>query len=265
MKLGKKTGALRWLDPDWSIIRWVKNLIDDEDEDSLPVAKQYHSNGAPHLNDMSAPGNEFASESVMPQDVLPSNVGSEKQPAHAIIISSIFSCLVTLFGLYLCLKVMLPKHRFERNSNLTVFYLTAFSYLIISVIPLSSSDSEVVYNFHKKWDHHPHTVVGICTEIFRLAVILFHLSSITNLFLLTINRKFKDMESVSRWAIFLREFNLVGTFVCLAFLIPLRADFDWILSSPLPYISATIFILAMQPDSKLEIVLNIVILLLIYL
>ena len=197
--------------------------------------------------------------------MLPSNMDmNEKQPAHAIIISSIFSCLVTLFGLYLCLKVMLPKHRFERNSNLTVFYLTAFSYLIISVIPFSSSDSEVVYNFHKKWDHHPHTIVGVCTEIFRLAVILFHLSSITNLFLLTINRKFRDMEAVSRWAIFLKEFNIVGSFVCLAFLIPLRADFDWMLSLPIPYLVAAIFIFAMQPDSKLEIVLNMVILILIY-
>ena len=29
----KKQGALRWIDPDWSIVRWVKNLINDEDED----------------------------------------------------------------------------------------------------------------------------------------------------------------------------------------------------------------------------------------
>jgi len=60
-----------------------------------------------------------------------------------------------LFGSYLCTKVLLPKNRFERNSNLTVFYLTAFSYLIISVILLTNPDSEVAYNFHKKWDHRP--------------------------------------------------------------------------------------------------------------
>ena len=48
---------------------------------------------------------------------------------------------------------MLPNHRFERNSNITVFYLAAFSFLIISVIPLSSTDSEVVFHFHKRWDH----------------------------------------------------------------------------------------------------------------
>ena len=103
---------------------------------------------------------------------------------------------MTLFGLYLCLKVMLPKNRFERNSNLTVFYLTAFSYLVISLIPLNNADSEVIFSFHKKWDHHPTSIMGVCTEIFRLAVILFHLSSITNLFLLTMNRKFKEVEQV---------------------------------------------------------------------
>lgn len=172
---------------------------------------------------------------------------------------------MTLFGLYLCLKVMLPDHRFERNSHLTVFYLTAFSFLIISVIPVSNEDSEVIYNFHKKWDHHPMTISGVCTEIFRLGVTLFHLSSITNLFLLTINRKFKDMEKLQSWASFLRDCNIVGTFICLAFLIPLRQDFDWFLSLPIPYIIACIFLFALQPDSRLETVLNIVILILAYL
>lgn len=130
-------------------------------------------------------------------DVMPPEIANEKQPAHAIVISSIFSSLVTLFGLYLCMKIMLPSNRFERNSNLTVFYLAAFSFLIISLIPLDSgSDSEVVFKFHKKWDHHPESIVGVCTEIFRLAVILFHLSSITNLFLLNLERKFRTMDQV---------------------------------------------------------------------
>lgn len=156
-------------------------------------------------------------------DIMPPEISNENQPAHAIIISSIFGSLVTLFGLYLCMKIMLPSNRFERNSNLTVFYLTAFSYLLVSLIPFDSgADSEVVFKFHKKWDQHPESIVGVCTEIFRLGVILFHLSSITNLFLLTLNRKFKSMEKVQKWATFLREFNIVGTFVCLAFLIPLR-------------------------------------------
>lgn len=199
-------------------------------------------------------------------DVMPPEIENEKQPAHAIIISSIFSSLVMLFGLYLCMKIMLPNNRFERNSNLTVFYLTAFSYLIVSLIPFDNNvDSEVVFKFHKKWDHHPESIVGVCTEIFRLAVILFHLSSITNLFLLTLNRKFKSEEAVQKWATFLREVNIVGTLICLAFLIPLRQDFDWALSLVIPYIFSAIFLLAMKPDSKLEVLLNLMVLLVAYL
>ena len=164
------------------------------------------------------------------------------------------------------MKIMLPGNRFERNSNLTVFYLAAFSFLIISLIPIDSgSDSEVVFKFHRRWDHHPESIVGVCTEIFRLAVMMYHLSSITNLFLLTLNRKFKTIEQVQKWATFLREFNIVGTFVCLAFLIPLRQDFDWLLSLFIPYLISAIFILSMQPDSKLEILLNLIILILGYL
>ena len=108
------------------------------------------------------------------------------------------------------MKVILPKNRFERNSNLTVFYLAAFSFLIVSVIPVTSNDSEVVYHFHKKWDNHPTSALGVCTEIFRLSVIMFHLSSITNLFLLNVNRKFKDVEQLAKWATFGAEFNIVG-------------------------------------------------------
>lgn len=193
-------------------------------------------------------------------------IANESQPAHAIVISSIFSSLVTLFGLYICLRIMVPNNRFERNSNLTVFYLASFSFLIISLIPFDTgADSEVVFKFHKKWDHHPESIVGVCTEIFRLCVILFHLSSITNLFFLNLNRKFKSIEKVQKWATFLREFNIVGTFVCLAFLIPLRQDFDWFLSLIFPYIISAIFLLSIQPESKLEIVLNLVVLILAYL
>ena len=164
------------------------------------------------------------------------------------------------------MKIMLPSNRFERNSSLTVFYLAAFSFLIVSLMPFDSgADSEVVFNFHKKWDHHPQSIVGVCTEIFRLAVIMYHLSSITNLFLLNLNRKFRSIEKVQKWASLLREFNIVGTFVCLAFLIPLRQDFDWLFSLVIPYIISVIFLLSMKPDSKLEVVLNIVILILAYL
>ena len=116
----------------------------------------------------------------------------EKAPDHAIAISSIFSFLIAIFGLYLCMKVMLPQQRFERNTNLTVFYLAAFAFLIISVIPFASSDSEVVFHFHKRWDHQPTTITGVCIEVFRLVSVIFYLSSITNLLLLTLSRKFKE-------------------------------------------------------------------------
>ena len=42
-------------------------------------------------------------------------------------------------------------------------------------------------------------------------------------------------------------------------MIPLRQDFDWVISMPLPYIIAAIFILAMRPDSKIEIILNLLV------
>lgn len=36
----KKIGAMRWLNPDWSIVRWVKNVINDEDENAEMEKKQ---------------------------------------------------------------------------------------------------------------------------------------------------------------------------------------------------------------------------------
>ena len=160
---------------------------------------------------------------------------------------------------------MLPGQRFEKNTNLTVFYLAAFAFLIISVIPFKNNDSEVVFHFHKKWDHQPSTITGVCIEVFRLASVLFYLSSITNLLLLTLNRKFKEHEKLMEWSNFLRGLNTVAAFVCLAFLVPLRQDFDWFISLPLPFILSALSLLAMRPDSKLEIVLNLLILLLGYL
>mmetsp|Transcript_41497 Transcript_41497/g.54617 ORF Transcript_41497/g.54617 Transcript_41497/m.54617 type:complete len:208 (-) Transcript_41497:1788-2411(-) len=207
---------MRWLNPDWSVVRWVRNIIFEEDDDH----HLQHQKAQGHYNNLD--GNDFAQS--MRHDMLPSHQAEDAAapPMHAIAISSIFSFLVAVFGCYLCLKVMLPGLRFERNSNLTVFYLTAFSFLIISVIPFTSADSEVVFHFNKRWDHQPTTITGVCTEVFRLASVLFHLSSITNLVLLTVNRKFKDQDKLQQWASFLRELNVVGAFVCLAFLIPLR-------------------------------------------
>ena len=77
--------------------------------------------------------------------------------------------------------------------------------------------------------------------------------------MLNLNRKFKDVEQVQKWATFFREFNVIASYICLALLIPLRQDFDWIISTPLPYIIAAIFILAVRPDSKLEVVLNLLV------
>lgn len=227
----KKTGPLRWLDPDWSIVRWIKSIIYEEDEDEHPHSTtnnnnpQYQKKSMDHFNNI---GNDFGGSST--EDMM-SHPGSAKglaslpsndsPPAHAIAISSIFSFLVAVFGLYMCLRIMLPGHRFERNSNLTVFYLAAFSFLVIPVL-FSSSNSEVVFHFHKKWDHQPTTITGVCIEVFRLASVLFYLSSITNILLITVNRRFKDQEKLQQWATFLRELNSLAAFICLACLIPLR-------------------------------------------
>lgn len=35
MEKKKKTGAMRWLNPDWSVVRWVKNVIYDEEDDHV--------------------------------------------------------------------------------------------------------------------------------------------------------------------------------------------------------------------------------------
>ena len=79
------------------------------------------------------------------------------------------------------------------------------------------------------------------------------------------NRKFKDQEKLQQWASFLRELNQVAAFVCLAFMIPLRQDFDWYFSLATPFLLCALLVLAIRPDSKLEIILNLVILLLGYL
>ena len=56
----------------------------------------------------------------------------------------------------------------------------------------------------------------------------------------------------------------MASYVCLGFLIPLRQDFDWFMTLPVPYIMGAIFILAIRADSKLETVLNLIVLALAY-
>ena len=69
---------------------------------------------------------------------------------------------------------------------------------------------------------------------------------------------------MTKWASFIKEVNTVASYVCLGFLIPLRQDFDWVLSLPLLYLTSAIFILAIRADSKLETVLNLIVLALAY-
>jgi len=50
------------------------------------------------------------------------------------------------------------------------------------------------------------------------------------------------------------------TFVFLAFLIPLRQDFAWLLNQVFPYLIYVILVLGMQPDSKIDMLMNLAIL-----
>lgn len=55
----RKKGALRWLDPDWSIVRWAKHLFSDEDE--YDVHDQYHHHS---VNQNSLDDNEFIQQGI---------------------------------------------------------------------------------------------------------------------------------------------------------------------------------------------------------
>ena len=61
--------------------------------------------------------------------------GGSKTFDSALIVHGIFASIVVLFGIYICCKVMLPQNRFERNTNLTIFYMAAVVYLFISCLP----------------------------------------------------------------------------------------------------------------------------------
>lgn len=41
-KTQKKTVALKWLDPDWSIVRWFKSIFSDEDTHEHEEHEHYH-------------------------------------------------------------------------------------------------------------------------------------------------------------------------------------------------------------------------------
>ena len=91
-----------------------------------------------------------------------------------------------------------------------------------------------------------------------------HLSTITSVFLLSMARKFKENPKVIKWTSILRDVNFFLTFVFLVFLIPLRADFDWLLTQPFPFVIYLIFVFAMRPDSLVDLLLNIAILFTMY-
>ena len=53
-------------------------------------------------------------------------------------------------------------------------------------------------------------------------------------------------------------------FVCLAFVIPLRIDFKWIFTQPVIYVLNAVFIIFSMPDSLIELLLSIVVLIAMY-
>jgi hypothetical protein len=96
-------------------------------------------------------------------------------------------------------------------------------------------------------------------------LMLMYFSSINSVFLLQMAKKFKDNLKVQRWTNIARDVNFFLTFVFLAFLVPLRADFEWFFTQPLLYAIQLIVLMAMQPDSKLDLVMHAVILIFMYL
>ena len=50
--LGKKSGALRWLDPDWSLVRWVRHFISGDDDEEEERVHQYHGHPANQQNSL---------------------------------------------------------------------------------------------------------------------------------------------------------------------------------------------------------------------
>ena len=104
--------------------------------------------------------------------------------------------------------------------NLSLFYLTSFSYLLISMLP----------NERQTFIHHGQqiSIIAICKEVFIYALIIIHLNSVTSVFLLSVSRRYKESGNIRRYAIQFREVCTILMFVSLAFVIPLRVDFKWL-------------------------------------
>lgn len=107
-------------------------------------------------------------------------------------------------------------------------------------------------------------MVAVCKEVFIYALVIIHLNSVTSVFLLTVARKYKETRSMQKYTNLFRELCTVGMFVCLAFVIPLRIDFKWIFTQPVLYVLNAVFIIFSTPDSLIELLLSIVILIAMY-
>ena len=172
-------------------------------------------------------------------------------------IASVFSSLVALYGAFICYKILIPDKRFD-NLNLSLFYLTAFSYLLISMLPNEHPN--------QTFTHHGQqiSVVAVCKEVFIYALVIIHINSVTSVFLLTVARKYKETRSMQKYTNLFRELSTVIMFVCLAFVIPLRIDFKWLFTQPILYVLNAVFIIFSTPDCWWELMLNIIILIVMY-
>ena len=103
---------------------------------------------------------------------------------------SIFSSIVALYGAFICYKVLLPQGRFD-NLNLSLFYMISFSYLLISMLP-----NERQTFTHKGQNGNQISIIAVCKEVFYYALIVIHLNSVNNVFLLSVSRKYKEARSV---------------------------------------------------------------------
>ena len=121
-------------------------------------------------------------------------------------------------------------------------------------------------NERQTYSHHGETisVTAVCKEVFIYALVLIHLNSVTSVFLLSVARKYKETKSIQKYTNLFREISTVAMFVSLAFVIPLRIDFKWLLTQPILYVLNAVFLLVSRPDSWRELLLNMVILVVMY-
>ena len=113
----------------------------------------------------------------------------------ALIVHGIFSTVIILFGVYMCCRIMLPQNRFERNTNLAIFYMASFAFLFISCLPHNISGVTKNKHYHDS-SGKKISVISVCTEIFLFGLMIIHLSSVNSVFLLQVAKKYKDYPKV---------------------------------------------------------------------